>query len=450
MRIPSQVDQSGETGRKLPRDAAAVSGKNGGGAAWRRQLLGLAAAACLVKLALWSVLILPRAPAWSARFADGARIDYDDKEYFATARLLAARGELLRPEAEPPYRQVYRTPGYPVILAALGTATGWQPALTVLLQALLLSALAPVAALLLRRLGRPPAAAWILVADPLTNLISLSFMTEIWLALCLLLALLAWLEGRQRPVWRAAALLLFALAVLIKPSVQYFLLVAFALTLLHCPNRRATLALAAAACLPLAAWAWRNHEVCGRYCLSTQLDACVMAPITLEALERGVPIRTVIGEWDRALGVQTMKVIMDNKLDFVDQTRAYLRAHRGAFVKYHVLGMGRVLFGTAREHVAQVFHGGAPLPGAGGRIYDAALVLYTLALYGATLFGFRPRLLRDPACQFAVLFVLYNVALIGIYAYTTGGGLKRAPFIPFIVLLLAAGLAARRPAAARP
>lgn len=404
-----------------------------------RPLLALLLFGMAIKVFLFCTLILPRSEAWSERILSDAPLDYDDREYFLTARSLARTGELLDPSApaNAPIRQVYRTPGYPAILALIGTVAGWAPARTLLLQALLLSLVPPLFASILRRLRWSTVPAWLLAVDPLSNLLSLSFMTEMWLVLCLLLALRLWIESDKHLVCRGGALLLFVIATLIKPSVQYFLVVVLALTFVHYSGRRKTAVLAVLACLPLLGWAYRNHGVAGRFCISTQTDACVMAPITIDALERGVPIVTVVGEWDERLGRPVMRVIMDNKLDFVDETKAYLRSHPFLFVKYHLLGIPRLLLGAGREHLAQtVYHGRRPpsMP-----LYSGFMVAYYLLVYAGVLAGFSRGWLRDPTCRLAILFIAYNIAIMGIYTYSTGGGLKRLPFLPFVYLLLACG-----------
>jgi len=58
---------------------------------------------------------------------------------------------------------------------------------------------------------------------------------------------------------------------------------------------------------------------------------------------------------------------------------------------------------------------------------------------------FRISWLRHPIGQYSILFILYNLMLIGVLAYTTGGGLKRAPFVALIYLLLAFSFAPTSP-----
>jgi hypothetical protein len=164
-----------------------------------------------------------------------------------------------------------------------------------------------------------------------------------------------------------------------------------------------------------------------------------MIPVTLEAIEREVPVRTVIAEWDARLGRRLMAAIMDNRFDFRGEASAYILTHKRIFLESHAKGMLRVLFGTGREHLLQAFLHGKPPPPPVMRAYDIALITYTLAFYTVALFFFRGRSLRKPAVLFSVAFILYTLALIGVQAYTTGGALKRSPFLPFVVIVAAMG-----------
>ena len=65
------------------------------------------------------------------------------------------------------------------------------------------------------------------------------------------------------------------------------------------------------------------------------------------------------------------------------------------------------------------------------------MICYYAIFYFVLLFTFRPWAFTFTPVLISWLFVLYNVFLIGILAYTTGGGLKRAPFIPFLIIALA-------------
>jgi hypothetical protein len=104
------------------------------------------------------------------------------------------------------------------------------------------------------------------------------------------------------------------------------------------------------------------------------------------------------------------------------------------FIKYHLLGMPRVLLGTGRAHVAAVFFNNQKEP---GLFFNAGMMLWYAMLYALAAVLFRFTCLRDFGWWFSFFFCAYNVALIGIFAYTTGGGLKRAPFIPFLIVMIA-------------
>lgn len=129
-----------------------------------------------------------------------------------------------------------------------------------------------------------------------------------------------------------------------------------------------------------------------------------------------------------------ISLITDNKIDFADETKDFIKSNPLAFIKYHLLGMPRVLLGTGRVHVAAVFYNNEREPGG---IYNAGIMLWYGVLYAVVLALFRFSSLRDFGWWFCFLFCAYNVALIGIFAYTTGGGLKRVPFIPFLITMIA-------------
>ena len=135
--------------------------------------------------------------------------------------------------------------------------------------------------------------AWLLVLDPLTNILSLSLMTEGWLVLGLLFSLFCWLRA-DRLGWRFASLLLFCLALLIKPTAQFFLPVFLGLTLIHFPRRGWTIFFGVVATLPLVLWMCRNQAVCGNFLYSTQTDNQILAVKTIEAKEQGVPDNKVL------------------------------------------------------------------------------------------------------------------------------------------------------------
>ena len=390
-----------------------------------------------IKLALFGLLVGRNLDSWTGGFETR---HYDDAGYYQTTCVLLEHHIFAGSKTDASQPTVFRTPGYPCILALCAAVVGTSPLALVLVQAVLLSAVPIVFLFILRELHLRLEWTWLFVLDPLWNILSLSLMTEDWLILALLLSLFCWLRAEQLN-WRFASLFIFCLALLIKPTAQFFLPVFLGLTLLHFRRRGWTVCFAMVAVVPLVLWMWRNQAVCGEFLLSTQTDNQILAVKTIEAKQNGVPnsrlIEHIVGDWEREHGESLFDRIMDNKIDFAGVMSAYARAHPLEFARYHLSGMGRILFGTAQTHIVWAFRNGQPFPLPIARGYDWFLLAWYAVLYTEVVWRFRISWFRWPVGQYAILFTLYNLALIGVLAYTTGGGLKRMPFVPFIYLLLA-------------
>jgi hypothetical protein len=402
-------------------------------------------AAFTIKLALAGFLIGRNHDNWINGFQTR---HYDDTGYYRSGCKILKYHAFLKPDSEAPQRTVYRTPGYPFILAILVAVVGEDPFSLLIVQAMVLSAVPVVFFFILREMQLPPGWAWLFVLDPLTNILSASFMTEGWLILVLLLSLFCWLRA-DRLGWRFASLLLFCLALLIKPTAQFFLPVFLGLTLVHFRRRGWTIFFGVVATLPLVLWMCRNYTVCGEFLLSTQADAQIMAVETIKAKQQGVSddklIEWIVADWRLEHGDYIFDRIVDNKIDFAGVMSAYALAHPLEFARYHVGGMARILFGTARIHVIFAFRSGQPFSPLAARMFDLFMLGWYVILYAAVAWRFRTSWFRHPMGQLSLLFILYNLALIGVLAYTTGGGLKRMPFVALIYLLLAFSFAPASP-----
>ncbi len=397
------------------------------------------AAALIVKLVLGCMLTGNDWKRWSDRFQSSKA--YDDIEYYQLGcRLLEAHTFAVTGPSGTLRPTVYRTPGYPGILAAFVAIVGKSPLALLLVQAVVLSAIPVLFLFILREMHLRLEWAWLFVLDPLVNILSLTFMTEGWLVLLLLLSLFCWLRA-DRLSWRFASFLWFILALLIKPSGQFFFPLFLGVTLVHFQRRAWTILFGIVSTAPILLWMARNCAVTGEFRLSTQTDAQIMAVETIKAKERGIPDREVlewiVQDWKREHGEDIFERIEDNKLDFVGVMSGYAIAHPFEFARYHLAGMGRVLFGTARNHIVSVFRNGQSLSPLAGRAYDLFMLAWYAVLYAAVAWRFRVSWLKHPVGQFCLLFILYNLMLIGVLAYTTGGGLKRMPFLFLIYLLLA-------------
>lgn len=397
-------------------------------------------ASLVVKLAVLLIFIMPHYSQWAERMAHSTY--YDDVDYLNHARCFAESGTLVLPNMKAEslgdyVPTAFRTPGYPLILVGLGKLCQWHPLSMLLVQVVILSVLPVIALSILRRKQWPSWPAWLLAFDPLITFMILSFMTEGWLLVLLLLILRCWLEA-DRFHWRILSFLLFGIAILVKPTPQFFAVVFLVVTLVYYQNRLKTLVAFSIGMLPVVMWMFRNLFVCGIFCISTQTDNAIWAKYTIEAFKQGVaPSYEFAGAMAKKEGVNLGAMIIDNKFDFKENVKMYIQANKLLFIKYHTLGTFRVLFGTAREHVKLAVFAGNPIPFEVA--YNGFMIAYYALLYGAVILLFRFGYLVDRITLFSVLFVGYNLAMIGIYAYMCGGGLKRTAFVPFLYLILAHG-----------
>lgn len=401
--------------------------------AWR--VYGVALA---MKLLVAGLFILPQYGKWTERF--DRKPDYDDIGYLDQAQILSENRAFMTRTPEGLFRTVYRTPGYPFLLAGIGRVTVWHPLSMILVQGLILSLIPVVFLRLLRGAGLEENLAWLMAADPLTNLLSMTFMTEGWLVLAILLSLSCLQKADAKTSYGVWGFLLWSCAILVKPSVQYYYLVLGAMGLIFWKSRARTLGVLLVGALPLLAWGIRNHGVTGRWELSTQMDGSIVMVAAIEEREGHCTFQEFQGA--HAPEGKFYETIMDNKLDYVGEVGAYVREHPILFVKHHLAGDLYLLFGTARNHVREALNAGARWTRLHSRIYDGMMLVYYMLIYvlvAAALWLGRPNW-KNPLFLISAGFVLYNLALIGAMSFHTGGGLKRVPMMPFIFLLLALGL----------
>ncbi len=310
-----------------PSAEAAPQARGRYAAAWR---WGPAAAALAVRLVLYAAGGL-----WAAGPADPVVVQGDAIEYHLLARALTEDSRFAFDAADPVAQrrtvlwevEPLRTPGYPAFVAVAYALAGPRPGLPIALGLLLDAAVCLVLATALRgALGVRGAglAALAYALHPGAALFSNLLYRE---ALFTFLAVVGFvvLDGAigaaaaRRAAGRAAAAgLLFGLATLVRPVLQFFPF-AVALFLLVVPGRRwgraaaLTLVFAAAFALPLLPWVLRNDARHGHAALSTSgafnLAALYAAPAAGEppgavlagaeaaARRDGVPLRTAL---DRA------------------------------------------------------------------------------------------------------------------------------------------------------
>jgi hypothetical protein len=396
--------------------------------------------AFLFKLSLIAIFILPNYSRWEGRFSnpiDHRIANYDDGEYLAISKGIVDYGmfSFAEGKAEP---QIFRTPAYPFFLMLLGVLSNWNVLIMLLLQAAVFSLIPILFLANLRVLKLPLWISWLMALDPFMNIVSISFMTEGLLILFVLLSVY-FLFRSSRFTSILLAFLFWSIAILVKPSIQYFSVIVVLVAALRTKKWKSVAVGTLIAAMPLFLWAARNHHVSRQWKLSTQTDNSIMAIITVEALEKGRPIDSLIADYNRRLPKGLYPTIMDNQIDFNDEVREFIIDNPILFVKYHIKGMVRLMFGTGQVHFAYTILASDKktfLSSSFNRAYTLVMLFYYSIVYLVVIVSFKMKPLKDSAGLFIFSFILYNLTAIGIFAYTTGGALKRIVFYPFILLLL--------------
>lgn len=199
------------------------------------------------------------------QFALGAE---DGLVHAPLAAIRRSRGELAGPDANGLTAETFRTPGYPVLVAAV-KALRLPLECVLLIQCVLSAASVGLVYLFVKALvGSPRAgtvAAALLAVHPADIVAANSFLSETLFTTLLLLGL--WLSVRHRPavlgslaggLALGASVLVRPIAVALGPAAALWMLV----TQRRLRGAVAALALAAGSLLPSALWAARNHR-CG-------------------------------------------------------------------------------------------------------------------------------------------------------------------------------------------
>jgi 4-amino-4-deoxy-L-arabinose transferase-like glycosyltransferase len=412
-----------------------------------KTILILFIASFAVKAGLILLIHLPQLEALEDRYdttLQDAR--YDDREYIELSRRLAEFQTYSFHCGNPEKKSVYRTPGYTTILAGIGILTQWNILGMLLLQAFCLSVIPLILLQILGHLNLPRWPAWLAVLDPLVIILSTTFMVEGWMILLLSLSLWGWVRSENFN-WRLLTFVAFGLAILVKPTIQYFYVLLAVLALVFMKRRWLTVATLLVGLIPVLLWMGRNHSVTGQFIISTQKDnAVLLVPILDEEMSLKRIANDYRDQFDPELRDHhhghVMGLIRDNKLDFTDLAKETILEHPVTFLKFHTLGCFHVLFGTAQEHIRQTYFLGRDMPPPINLILNVLIVGYYFLLYLLIAQGIRFRNIKSPVWILCTLFCLYNIGIIGILAFNTGGGLKRSPFVPHLIILSAMSAAA--------
>src|SRR5437764_777123 len=204
----------------------------------------------------------PPEPASCSRYQAFGKAEEDGVLHQAVARLRAERGTLPEPDANGLYPESFRTPGYPLFLAAV-RAWGGGPRAVLVVQCVLGSLLPGLVVGIAASLGlsrRAAAAAGVLWAlHPGLVFYDVTLLSENLFNFCAILALA--LAARTTSVGGSVfAGALLGCATLVRPLGLLYLPAALALCRQPWPTRwLAMLALATATALPPGLWALRNQ-----------------------------------------------------------------------------------------------------------------------------------------------------------------------------------------------
>jgi 4-amino-4-deoxy-L-arabinose transferase-like glycosyltransferase len=433
--------------------------------AWvRRHRLFFIALAVLALARAWWAWRIVSIDAWLVIFADSPG-------YLDPARALLEDGRFLRAPGEEP--MFARTPGYPLLIAALLAV--WDD-LRWLSSAQALLSVIPVGIVYAigHRLFGDGRWAWlaagIVAVDPLQNVLATNVLSESWSTVSMALVALAGWRVFTRPPsavgWLDAGLLGLATAwaTMVRPTTYYLPILLAALVVWHVrpvPWRRAgalVLGLALPFLLVVGGWSARNHEAFGSWRL-TSVDAINLycyRGVEVEARASGRTVEEVRadfgctgevggfdpdancapwgacsptdgqreGEYYDAMASEGMRVLLRHPVE----TTVLLGWSAAAMV----LGPGTM---TVQEHLSISPWGLFPaLP----------LALWTFALTGLAVVGAAAGLRGRASLR---TWWLFCVVVIGYWVLVSSMGPDsysrfRAPLIPFVALLAVAGVRA--------
>lgn len=369
------------------------------------------------------------------------------------ANLAAGRGFVDRGNWE-----VFRTPGYPLLLAA-GAA---RPIVfAIVLNMVVAAAIVVVTYALARRLpSRDPASerlatlcALIVAVEPTMLAWSLKVMPETLLTLCLLLFVacaIRALDTRDLR-WTIAAATALCAAAYVKPVAYPLVLVIFAASL-FARAPRMSIAFLATAVLLLAPWHWRNYERTGYAGFTSLMDHMLYlsAGGSVVAQREHRPFESVRRE---LLTREKLRAEGENgeRNARIRREGAHLLASNPlGYAITHAKGMARTLFDPGATEYLRflgVYSQGARAtldqrggPAAVARTFplvfwlSIAFAIALLPLVVLPLFA-----LRHPSREFILL------AIVAAYLITAGGGVFgtarfRVPAVPLLVLMSAFGL----------
>lgn len=361
---------------------------------------------------------------WESRLPAGQKFGFPDSESYWALAQKVAHGE--------PYEfgarryQVFRTPGYPVLLAGLFRLIGdvdpptfYARALGAVLGTVTVAAVAALGGLLLGSRGAVIASA-IAAVHPEAIAPSVFILSEAPFCPLMMLQLVAWTlawqaENRSRQVgWSLLGGVLGGIATLMRPSWLLFLPFAVGVGLLLGPGRARQVFIGGVMLLGLGCtmlpWWVRNYQVAGRLVpTSLQVGASLYDGLNPQAdggsnmafVEPG----TVKLEAKEAAQGKTLPGIFEDRIDrhFRDEAIDWAREHPARVLELAAIKFGRMwnIWPNAGEFSS---------PKLGVILAIGYLPLIAAAAYGAWLFARRdwPFLLcLLPAAYFTLLHMVF-------------------------------------------
>ena len=301
------------------------------------------------------------------------QMEEDSQGYLVLAQNLAAgkgfgRERPLGPQGQNLWiPELWRTPGYPVVVAGCQLATGHGPPATLLLQHTLNIGLCALALIVMRRSFGPRAGllAGLLMALDLQNVaMGNLLLTESLYGVLLFLLALGIGRLYQRPSLPLAVGCgaVIGLSALVRPtSLLLPTLAAVVLLSAAAVRRRAALlvagvVLATIGNLAIGAWIVRNGAVCGEYTFSTvgRFNLLNNHAIETVAEARGVPVTTAAQEVSAVLGIDNGRIsclplTAEENRQLQTVSLQYIRQYWPAFVKHSLVKTGMMLFGPEKQ-----------------------------------------------------------------------------------------------------
>jgi 4-amino-4-deoxy-L-arabinose transferase-like glycosyltransferase len=314
-------------------------------------------------------------------------MDSDSWGYHRLAsNLLAGNGYTW--DMEPPRApNLYRPPGFPVLLWGLYRLTGPSVPAAIVSQALVGTAAVLLTFLLARGLGFAPkvalGAAAVQALDPVAVQYCNILLTETYTSVVVLLVAgcLGRYRSAARPGWLAAAGGLLGLGILVHPVLLFLPLLLPAVPLLARATRTrrqfaAALGASALALAPASAWIVRNWYVGDFVGISsvTAVNLLKYKAAGVEAELRGTSREAERDRLTRECDAELPPGATPGERYRLWQRRgtSILLAHPLTYAKVHARGMAVELIGPERDHTTRLLYGPATLD-AGGRYGDASI-----------------------------------------------------------------------------